>query len=120
MVASLSGVTAFVVFLLLAVQVCLDLFATSAVTAAAYDAARVVAGADAGQSPHAMTVAEADARRSLGHYGARIRFHWVIDERSVRLRVIAVHPRVLPTAFSRPLGIDVVDRTLRVRTETFT
>ena len=51
-----------ILLVLLAVQVLFDLYARSAVTAAAFDAARVVAGSDAGGTPRSQSQAELDAR----------------------------------------------------------
>ena len=68
MVSALAGTTAFLVLLLFATQLLFNLYATSVVTAAAFDAARVVAGADGG--PDRITGAEAQARRMLGRYAS--------------------------------------------------
>jgi len=58
----------FLLLLLFASQVLFDLYARSVVTAAAYDAARIVAGADAdgGADRQAVTDAESTARAQLG------------------------------------------------------
>jgi hypothetical protein len=116
-IASVTGVFVFLVLLLFAVQITYDLFATSAVSAAAYDAARVVAGADAQGRSEARAAAEAEARRVLGRYGDRVSFTWRIDADVVELRVVAVNPGFLPAAVRQPLGADVVDRTVRMRVE---
>jgi len=105
------------VLLLFAVQVTYDLYATSAVTASAYDAARVVAGSDGG--PAAVAAAEESARASLGRYGTRVAFEWTAGDDVVELRVVARNPGFLPVALRQPLGLDVVDRTVRLRTERF-
>jgi hypothetical protein len=107
----------FLVLLLLAIQVVYDLYATSAVTAAAYDAARVVAGADATEGSGAAADAEAGARRALGTYSSRASFTWTVSADLVELRVVARNPGFLPVALRRPLGVDQVDRTVRVRVE---
>jgi hypothetical protein len=114
-ISSIFGLCTVLVLLLFAVQVVYDLYATSAVTAAAYDAARVVAGADGG--PAATTVAEEGARDALGRYGERVRFTWTLDGDVVQLHVVARNPGFLPESLRRPLGVDTVDRTVRVRTE---
>lgn len=116
-ISSIFGLLVVLVLLLLAVQVTYDLYASSAVTAAAYDAARVVAGSDGG--PAATGTAEAGARRSLGRYGERMSFTWSVDGDVVELHVVAQNPSFLPVGLRRPLGVDVVDRTVRVRTERF-
>jgi len=117
LIATVAGVTAFLVLLLLAVQVTYDLYATSAVSAAAYDAARVVAGADGGAAK--VGEAEAGARRALGAYASRATFTWTLDGEAVQLRVVAANPGFLPATLRRPLGIDTVDRTVRLRVERF-
>lgn len=114
----------FLVLLLLAVQVLFNLYAASAVTAAAYDAARIVAGADvaagAGSLDGARADAEAGAVHTLGRYGARVHFDWDVDDPDVvQLHVVAANPGFLPVALRRPLGFDRVDRTVRVRVERF-
>lgn len=116
-ISSVFGLLVVLVLLLFAVQVVYDLHATSAMTAAAYDAARVVAGSDGGSA--AIAAAEDTARRSLGRYGTRVAFTWSIDADVVRLRVVARNPGFLPSALRAPLGVDTVDRTVRLRTERF-
>ena len=117
MISSIFGLFVVLVLLLFAVQVVYDLYATSAVTAAAYDAARVVAGADGG--PGATATAEEGARHALGRYGERLAFTWKLDDDVVELRVVARNPGFLPAGLRRPLGVDTVDRTVRLRTERF-
>jgi hypothetical protein len=116
-VATLSGVLVILLLLLLAVQVLFDLYARSAVTAAAFDAARVVAGSDAGASQSSQGEAEADARRELGAYGQGASFDWVVDSEDVRLVVRVSNPSVLPGMIAAPLGLDTVDRSVIVRRE---
>jgi hypothetical protein len=117
LIGSVAGVAAFLVFLLLAVQVTYDLYATSAVTSAAFDAVRVVAGADGFNQPDARAEAEAAARRVLGTYGERVTFTWSVDQDVVTLRVQSTNPSFLPAALRRPLAVDVVDRTVQARVE---
>src|SRR5437899_4056102 len=70
LVSTTAGVTVFLVLLLRAVQVLYNLYATSVVTAAAYDAARVVAGAAARGDPReAEQQGKARFRHLLGRYG---------------------------------------------------
>ena len=108
---------AFLFFLLFAVQLAYGLYAKSAVTSAAYDAVRLVAGADAAGDPNARGAAEADVRRVLGAYGDRVSCSWTVDDDVIALRVRASNPSFLPTAFRRPLRLDGVDRTVRARVE---
>ena len=112
---------AFVVFLgllLFAVQALCNLYATSVVTAVAYDAARRVAVADGG--PASAGAAEADARRALGRFGERVTFDWSgTDAEVVVLSVRARNPTRLLPALAGPLAFDEIDRTVRVRVESF-
>jgi hypothetical protein len=105
------------VLLLLAVQVCFDLYARAAVGAAAFDAVRVVTGSDAGATPGALAAAEQHARQVLGHYGRLARFSWHVTPEAVALTVSVRDPSVLPAALSGPLGLDTVSRTVVLRRE---
>ena len=105
----------FLLFLLVAVQVTYDLYATSAVTSAAFDAARMVA-AGADRVPRAPTP-KRTLRRVLGRYGDRVTFNWSETTDSVVLRVAATNPGFLPTTLRRPLGVDRVERTVHARIE---
>lgn len=109
----------FVVFLgtlLFAVQVLLNLYATSVVNAVAYDAAREVAQADG--SPAARTGAENRAKTLLGKWGEQATFDWsgsTADD--VVLRVRGSVPGVLLPALQRPTPFSAIDRTVRLRVE---
>jgi hypothetical protein len=96
----------------------LNLYATSVVTAAAFDAARVVAGADGSEA-----AAERQARELLdGYDAADLTFEWRYTSTDgdavpdiVELRVVARHPTSLLPA--RVVPYQEVDRTVRVRLE---
>jgi Flp pilus assembly protein TadG len=108
LVGTVGAVTVFLGLLGFAVQVLLNLYATSVVTAATYDAARMVARGDA------PAAAEAEAFRVLGRYGEHVEFTWQqVDGAAVVLQVQARTPGVLPRAFTE------VDRTIHVRRECF-
>ncbi|MGH9189903.1 MAG: hypothetical protein ACRD0Q_07725 [Acidimicrobiales bacterium] len=116
-VSSSVGFLVFIVMLLFAVSVLLRLYATSVVSAVAYDAARRVAASAGDQG--AVADAEGQARRLLGRYGRAASFDWdESDGDSVVVRVRAATPQVLP-ALSRAAGLDAVERTVRVRVERF-
>lgn len=117
LVATVTGTLVFMVLLLLAVQVCFDLYARSAVEAAAFDAVRVVTGSDASATPAALAAAEQDARRVLGRYGSLARFSWQVGASTVGLTVSVHDPSVLPAALVGPLGLDTVTRTVVLRRE---
>ena len=120
MIGTLAGVTAFLVLLLFAAQVLLNLYAVSTVTAAAFDAARIVAGGDGGAV--AQPEAERQARRLLGRVGDDARFTWSYVDTDgapgadhVALRVQVESPsRLLPYLH---LPFQQVDRTVTVRVE---
>jgi hypothetical protein len=106
----------FLVLLLFAVQLALNLYATSVVTSVAYDAARQVAGSEGG--PAATSAAEARARSLLGRFtadGGTLRFDWNTARDDVlEVEVVAERPSLLANVrfpFQR------VDRTVRVRWE---
>lgn len=113
----MAGVLVFLVLLLLATQVLFDLYARSTVTAVAYDAARVVAGADSGTAAPAVDAAEAQARSALGRYADGAAFNWRVNAEVVQLHVRVQNPSLLPPVFKHALGIDTVDKTVRVRIE---
>lgn len=114
-VGTLVGVTVFLSLLLLAVQASLNLYAASTVTAAAFDGARLVAGADAGAHVPALAAAEDHVRSLLGDQD--VRFAWSVDDDVVALTVTAAAPTRLLRGL--PLPFDTVERTVRVRREAF-
>lgn len=116
LLSSIVGVTVFLVLLLFAVQLALNLYATSTVTTVAYDAARKVAGSDGG--PSSTQEAELAARSLLGRFeanGGTLTFRWdTTRDDVVRLRVVAERPALLAHVrfpFQR------IDRTVTVRWE---
>ena len=117
LVAAIAGLLAFLGFLLFAVQLLLNLYAASALTAAAGDAARLVAARGNARDAAAIGRAEAYARELLGRFGEDVTFTWTIDDDAVRLRVRAEPPRVLLPGLDGPLGFDEIDRTVEARVE---
>jgi predicted cobalt transporter CbtA len=114
-VGTVVGFLIFTVLLLLATQVLVRLYATSALTSAATRAAEDVASAP---DPVAgVPAAEADARSRLGSFGAtRTVFTWrEVDGGQVVLEVAGRSPEFLP---GLP-GWSRIDRTVIVRTERF-
>jgi hypothetical protein len=115
-ISTLAGITAFLVLLLFAVQVMTNLYATSVVTSATYDAARQAATHGHAPRPDELTDAEAHARRLLGRLGALATFDWSgTDEDVVSLRVQVASPRLVPLV--PVVGLDTVDRAVTVRVE---
>jgi hypothetical protein len=104
------------------VQVLIGLYARSAVTAAAFDGARLAAGYEAdGDRAQGRERAEAHVREILGAYAHRPGFalEWGDDPtgRSVVLTVRADNPSFVPPIVRRPMGLDHIERTVRVRVE---
>jgi hypothetical protein len=117
LVGSIAGVAAFLVFVLFAVQLLVDLYATSVVTSVTYDAARRAATAPEGPAAVADTV-EADARDLLGRAGAAAVFTWDLsDPDVVALRVAVDNPTFLWPGLDVRLGFEHVEREARVRVE---
>ncbi|HEV2766758.1 MAG TPA: hypothetical protein VGV63_03490 [Acidimicrobiales bacterium] len=121
-VGTLVGVTVFLTLLLFAVHLVLNLYGSSIVTAAAFDAARVRAGDDG------RAVSEAEAERHalqlLGGYerDGRLQLWWSYPDTDgdgeadvVALRVLAEHPTDFAPRARFPF--QRVDRTVTVRLE---
>ena len=122
LLGSIVGVTVFLIVLLFAVHLILNLYGTSVVTAAAFDGARLRAGGGG------LEVSEADAELQvlelLGGYRAdgRLVLSWSYPDTDgdglpdvVALRVVAEHPSDLSGAVDVPF--QRVDRTVTVRIE---
>jgi hypothetical protein len=110
-------VTVFLVLLLFAVQVLLNLYATSVVTAAAFDAARDVASA--GGDPAAVTRAETKARDVLGRYAGDVAFEWTVPSGDDVVLHVHAENRMFSFAGLRLDALQIVDRTVRARIECF-
>ena len=117
-----AGTTVFLVLLLFAVQVLYNLYATSVVTAAAYDAARVVAGAAArGNTVDAEEQGRARFRELVGRYATKhvetLDFSESTDD-VVVLHVRSRNPNLLLGRTGRA-AFGVIDRRIHVRVERF-
>lgn len=122
MVGALLGVTMFLVLLLFAVHLVLNLYGSSVVTAVAFDAARLRAGD--GGTVVSETEAEAHVLRLLAGYErhGRLELTWSYpdtdgdgDTDVVALRVVADHPTNLMAGVRMPF--QHLDRTATVRME---
>lgn len=113
LVGAIVGVTAFLALLLFAVQLVLNLYATSVVTAVAFDGARIVAGAEGGRE--AERVAEAHVREVLG--GHDLQLSWSYGDDVVALTVETEHPTSLLAGMGLPY--QRIRRTVEVRREAF-
>lgn len=116
-VTAVFGVGIFLGFLLLAVQVLLHLYATSTVSAAVFDAARLVAG----EETVGCAAAEQHALGLLGDYGQRagVSLDCQADEATVLVRFRGPSPAPMVAGFSDWAGLGQVEREARVRIEDF-
>ena len=122
LVGSIAGVAAFVLFLLFAVQLLVNLYTATTVSAAGLDAARTVASRhvdhdDAGSVAAARARAEARFRSLLGRSADRAELTWSITGDVVHLRVVARPPGVLPSTLGHRVAFGHIDRTFTVRVE---
>lgn len=119
----MMGLTVFLLLLTVAVQVLFNLYATTLVTGAAFDAAQVVAGYNSVRhrcNQHNRATAEATFWRSLGGYRQRgtAALTWdCSDTETVKLTVVAQHPTILPPMMQNLTGLGHLNRTIEVRVE---
>jgi hypothetical protein len=118
---TLAGLFVFLLLMFAAVQVLFHLYATSMVTSVAHDAARLVAGYDHSEDRCAATsLGDRLFHDALGAYaiesGASLTWTCT-DPDSVRVRVSADHPTMLPSFLEGLTGLGHVDRTIVVRAE---
>jgi hypothetical protein len=116
-VGTIAGVTVFLLMMLLAVQVTVRMYATSTLTAVAFDAAHEVASAAPADRIAVEQDATAGALASLGGFGrANTTFKWMeADDRQVVLEVVGRSAAFLPL----PAGVTRIERTVTVKTEQF-
>jgi hypothetical protein len=110
----------FLLLLFFAVQLTINLYARSQVTAAGFDAARHVAGYDNDQRREAAAAhAETRLRSMLGSMGDDVRIEWDFsDPDVVRLHLVLTPPSIAPALVRGAVGLDQIDRTIIVRAET--
>jgi hypothetical protein len=116
-ITTVFGVLIFLGFLMLATQVLVHLYATSTVSAVAFDTARRAAaqGADCDSIEASQHV-----RRALGGYGDRIDEPLCTsDATQTVVTITGPTPARMVDAFGGGLGLDRIERTARVRTEDF-
>jgi hypothetical protein len=111
----------FLLFLLLGAHVLIHLYASSVVTANAFDAVRIVSGSASGQDRDgAAAIAEQQARARMGQFADRVMFRWdKLGSDEVELMVRADTPDLLPAQFARLIDMDVFERRIRLRVERF-
>ena len=108
----------FLALMLFGAQVLVGLYYRTAVTAATYDAAKAVAGADTAAEAAARSDATRNARAQLGGYGADVEFDWARStDDVVVVTATARRPTFLPEALTGPAGLGDFERTVEVRRE---
>lgn len=122
MIGAIGGLLVFLTLLTFAVQLLFNLYANSAVTAAAHDAAHLAAsGSVDHRDPDAVSAAiergETHARTVLGGYHERVDFDWQVDTDRVRLTVTAEHPSLAMDHVASVFGLNRFERTVEVRVE---
>lgn len=116
-ITSVFGVLIFLALLMLATQVLVHLYATSTVSAVAFDTARRAAAEGASC---ASIDAATRARQALGGYGQRVDEPVCTTEGGATVVTISgPTPARMVDAFGGGLGLDRIERTARVRTEEF-
>lgn len=110
LLSTLAGITVFLVLLLFALQVLVNLYCSSVVTAAAFDAARQVASNPAGE-----TDAIARAQRLAG---PKAEFQVQVADDVVAVHVHAENKNFFFGGLNLS-ALQTVDRTVRVRRECF-
>lgn len=122
LIATIAGLLVFLALLLFAAQTLVALFTRSTTTDAAYEGARLVAGA---RTPHdgspvpedARLHAEQVVRDQLGRFGARVDLDWsTSDWDTVALTVRARPPGFLWASLGT-VAPSMIERTVRVRVE---
>jgi Flp pilus assembly protein TadG len=126
MISSLAGLTVFLLFLLLAVQVLVGLYATSTIRATLHDAASRAAAGGAGTDPADLARLSDQAEASLGAMGDRtdIELRLVDDDGDgtgdvIAGEAVAVPPRFVPRSVGGMLGFEDIRASVRVRVERF-
>lgn len=114
LVPALAGLTVFLALLFFATHLLLGLYFNSVVTAATNDAARIIAG-----SGGDGTDARAHVMSVLGSYEGDVAVSAADDGDAVAVTVVAEAPRLLWPGLMRAVGVETVERTVRVRKETF-
>lgn len=116
LIGTLIGVLVFVLLMFFAVQVLVGLYASTVVSSAAFDAARIMASPGAAQDPLARARAEAAAKHDLGRSGSTASFDWQARDDAIVLTLTASRPTMLPSSITA-ITDKTISRTVRVRVE---
>jgi hypothetical protein len=126
MVSSLAGLTVFLLYMLLAVQVLVGLYATSTIRATLHDAASRASAGGTGTGPADLARLSDQAEASLGAMGDRtdIVLRLVDDDGDgtgdvVVGEAVSVPPRFVPRSVGGMVGFEEIRASVRVRVERF-
>jgi len=122
LISTIAGLLVFFALLLFATQTLIALFARSATTTAAYEGARVVAGArnahDSSPVPDEARVhAESLIRTQLGRFGDRVELDWSTSTWDDVVLTVRARPPSFLWDSLRGRGPTMINRTVRVRVE---
>ncbi len=121
LIGMMFGLTVFLLLLIFAVQVLFNLYANTALTSAAHEATRQVAGFDSADDRcAAVDDAETAFWERLGNYAdsGTATLTWTCNRDDVvRLTVEARHPTILPAVIGDLSGLGRFNRTIEMHAE---
>lgn len=122
LISTIAGLLVFLALLLFSVQTLVALYARSMTTDAAYEGARLVAGArtdhdDSLVPDEARVHAEEVVRGQLGAFGRRVELDWSSSTWDTVALTIRARPPGFLWASLRATGAPMIERTVRVRVE---
>lgn len=122
LIGTISGLLVFLALMLFAVQSLIGVYARSMVTDAAYEGARLVAGARVDQSDwiarqSAQRDAELEVRSLLGEFGKTISLDWSQTTPDTVALTVKARPPAFALASLGPAALSLIEKTVRVRVE---
>jgi len=109
-------------FMLAAVQLLVNLYMVTTVSAAGFDAARIVASRQVDHQDHgsvraAQARAESRFRSLVGRSADNADLRWNVNTQTVTLQVVVSPPSILPTSLGRDVAFGSIDRSFTVQVE---
>ena len=122
LIGTIAGLLVFLALMLFAVQSLVGVYARSMVTDAAYEGARLVAGArvdqdDPGARRSAQVDAEHEVRSLLGGFGDSISLDWSATTTDTVALTVRARPPGFAFASLGPAATSLIEKTVRVRVE---
>ncbi len=122
LIGTIAGLLVFLALMLFAVQSLVGVYARSMVTDAAYEGARLVAGArvdqdDPGARRSAQVDAEHEVRSLLGGFGDTISLDWSATTSDTVALTVRARPPGFAFASLGPAATSLIQKTVRVRVE---